>query len=1198
MNTTLLPRILLACLLAFTAANLCAAEEQDLIATLQSAAGAPQKWAACEQLRIMGTAKAVPALAALLADERASQAARHALEKLPCPEAGAALREALGRTSGLLKAGIIDSLGWRAERASVPLLTPLLSDADPTVAAAAAAALGRIGGPNAVIALSAARDQAPATVQAAVQESLLKCAEQAVADNDSGGAAAIYRRVFDPKYPVQVRAAAWRGLALSDSAHRADLRVKALAGPDRPIQVAALKLVRESSDRQVIQACLSEWTALPADSQLAVLEAQVKLGAEALPTARTASQSPVVSLRVAAWQAMGELSDVASLPALAKAAAQGQPAEREAARESLARLRGPGAREALLANLATAATPEKAELLRALGERDDRAAVNVLLQNAASNVQPVRLTALESLRRLAPPEAMAPLLDIAAKSKSDEQRDPVLKVLFTLCATSPNKDQTARSIIEALGRFPAAERRQILPLLAEFATPDALAAAQAASRDQDPELAKQGVRVLAQWPNAAPAAHLLELARASTEPTLQTLALRGAIEVAGQEPDTTKRLALLEQALAAAKRPDEKKQALGQIGQVPSPAALELALQNFTDPGLANEAYLAALTIAEKLAPANPKLADEAAAKVLAQVKEGEVVRRAWALRLKPSSGASFIRNWVVCGPYRQDGMVGATAIFNIPFGPEKPGQNVEWKTVAPADHVNLAALFPGQDNCTAYLRTHIVAPQDCRGVLLMGSDDGVKAWLNGEVVHRNNVDRGEVVDQDAAPIKLKKGPNELMLKISQGGGGWSACARIVGPDAKPIPGLLIELPTGVAQTVSAPAPAPAPAPKAATLPKRDAFRKLRLADQFYTEGAYYGDFNRDGKLDIVAGPFWFEGPDFQKRHEYRPAKTFDPKDYSDNFLTFTGDFNDDGWTDVLCVPFPGTEGFWYENPTGQDGPWKKHLAYPNIGNESPMWGDINGDGRPELIFCNDGYLGYASPNPAKPGESWVFHAVSTKDPRYQRFTHGVGFGDINGDKRVDLIEAAGWWEQPADPKPGQPWRFHPFHFADGGAQMLVYDVDGDGLADIITAWHCHEYGLVWWQQVNNAAGQPDWKQHIILSPTPDLGSADFRVSEMHALELVDMNGDGRKDILTGKRFWAHGPTGDKEPDAPAVVFWLELRRDGPGGGGFVPHLIDDDSGVGTQVATADLNGDGQPDVIVGNKKGIFVHLSEASGSR
>ena len=158
---------------------------------------------------------------------------------------------------------------------------------------------------------------------------------------------------------------------------------------------------------------------------------------------------------------------------------------------------------------------------------------------------------------------------------------------------------------------------------------------------------------------------------------------------------------------------------------------------------------------------------------------------------------------------------------------------------------------------------------------------------------------------------------------------------------------------------------------------------------------------------------------------------------------------------------------------------------------------------------------------------------------------------------------------------------------------MLVTDADGDGLADIVTAWHCHHYGMVWWKQLRGSAGAITWQQHVILPPAPDLGSPAFRVSQMHALELVDMNGDGVKDILTGKRFWAHGPTGDKEPDAPAVVFWFELRRDGKGGVAFVPHLVDDDSGVGTQVSAADLNGDGRADVVVANKKGIFVHLTQ-----
>jgi hypothetical protein len=369
-------------------------------------------------------------------------------------------------------------------------------------------------------------------------------------------------------------------------------------------------------------------------------------------------------------------------------------------------------------------------------------------------------------------------------------------------------------------------------------------------------------------------------------------------------------------------------------------------------------------------------------------------------------------------------------------------------------------------------------------------------------------------------------------------------------------------------------------------------FKKLQLSDKFFAEGAYFADFNKDGKLDVVAGPLWFEGPDFQNRHEIRPPKAFDPNDYSDNFLTFTGDFNGDGWPDVLYLPFPGTDANWYENPGRQDVPWKKHLAVKDVGNESPVWADINGDGRPGLVYCPTGYLSYATYDPAKPDEPWTFRPISPKGD-YQRYTHGTGAGDINGDARTDILEADGWWEQPAHLDSTQPWLKHPFKFADAACQMCVYDVDGDGLNDVICTWHCHLYGLVWYKQVRDAGGKITWKQNVILPPNPDLKSNDLRISQMHAVDLVDMNGDGLKDILTGKRFWAHGAHGDAEPDAPAVVYWFELRRDKEKGVQFIPHRIDDNSGVGTQVTAVDLNGDGVPDVIAANKKGIFVHLSQ-----
>jgi HEAT repeat protein len=782
--------ILLACLMAVAASSTRADEEPELIAILKSNASIPEKCAACQRLRFVGTVKSVPALSALLGEARIGHAARYALEGMPYPEAGDALRQALEKTSGLTQAGLVDSIGWRRDTAAIPLLTPLLSGADTTLAAAAAAALGRIGGEDAVTALLAALDQAPATVQPAVLNGLLHCAEQLLAGGDAPGAATLYRDLNAPRFPASARLAAWRGLVLADAGARADLVTKAIVDPDRSLRAVALKVLRELDDPRVFKACLGRWASLPADSQQAVLEASLKLGPEALSALRAASESQHPDVRVAAWQALGDLGDASSIPVLAKAAAAGEPAERAVAREALARLRGQGVREALLGHINTAAAPEKAELLRVVGERGDTESANVLVANAASDATPVRLSALESLRRLALPDTISPLLDLAAKSTSDDERDPVLRALYAVCQASHDKEQTARRVVAALGRFPAAGRRQVLPLLAELATPAALDAAQAVTRDQDSELAREAVRVLSQWPNAAPAPGLLELARTSDDSAVRILALRGCIEVAGQEPDLAKRLALLQQAAAAAQDPAEKKQVLGQIGRIPTPEALQTVLTDLADPALANEAALAAFSIAEKLSSAHSKLASEVGTKVLARCRSADIVKRAWALRGKLESAAPFIQDWLVSGPYSQAGANDALAVFTIAFAPEKPGETVQWQAAPRADMINLSGLFPGKSACAAYLRTKVFVPEACDAALLLGSDDGVKVWLNGAVVHSNNVDRGAVVDQDMAPIQLKKGTNELLLKITQGGGGWAACARIVGLDGLPIAGL------------------------------------------------------------------------------------------------------------------------------------------------------------------------------------------------------------------------------------------------------------------------------------------------------------------------------------------------------------------------------------------------------------------------
>jgi hypothetical protein len=378
-----------------------------------------------------------------------------------------------------------------------------------------------------------------------------------------------------------------------------------------------------------------------------------------------------------------------------------------------------------------------------------------------------------------------------------------------------------------------------------------------------------------------------------------------------------------------------------------------------------------------------------------------------------------------------------------------------------------------------------------------------------------------------------------------------------------------------------------------------------RISNLYYGWSAAGADFNKDGRIDLASGPFYYLGPTFTERRIFRAGRVYNPStEYAPDMVNLAADFTGDGWPDILASEMQGGRPMdLYVNPAGEARRWDKFRVLPTVSTEIVVLKDLDKDGKPEVVFGGGGVYAWARPDPANPTAAWTSHPISVQG-KANVPGHGIGIGDVNSDGRLDLVGPFGWFEQPAAGITASPWTFHAVEFGNnavfgnGGGEYGVYDINGDGLTDVIGG-QAHNWGMNWYEQKKSADGSRTFVTHPIMFNFASENAGNVVFSEGHASRIADMTGDGIPDFVTGKRYWAHlenynGP----DPYGPAVVYIYRTVRDpkAPGGARFAPELVHNKSGVGSSFEVMDINRDGTPDIATQGAFGTYVFLSKPRG--
>lgn len=610
------------------AASPSAEQARQDVAVLKSQAPPAEKALACKRLAIHGTPEAVPALVALLADPELSSWARIALEVIPGKASDEALRGALKRLQGERLVGVINSIGVRRDARAVTALTSKLPDPDAEVAAAAAVALGRIGGDSAAKALQRALAKAPSDRQPAIALGAILCAETFLAAKKYSAATKLYDVVRQSPVTQQRQREALRGAILARQSKGLPLLLEALRSPDHATFGMGLHAARELNSLAVTKALAAELTTMPALRQGPLLLAIADREDEAvLPTILATAQNGSPELRLQAIAIMVRIGQPRCVPVLFETLATSSAPLADSAKSALANWPDNQVDSQLCDRLPGAAGNARRLMLEIAGQRRVVAALPELTKAAVDSDARLRAAGIKALGETVSVADLGLLTDLLAKAKSAEDAAGVQAALESACTRITDKSAAANKLITAMPGSPTLTKCSLLRVLGVVGDATALEAVRSAMTDSEPTVRDTAVRVLTDWPEPPALAPLFEVFTSTTDESHRFLALRGCVRLLEDDGlSTQQKLKTFSELLARTQRSDDRKAILSGLAQVADPAALQLVEPLLGEPEVQVEAELAYISIAASVGKSAPAEAKAAATRMQAQ-SQSETVR-------------------------------------------------------------------------------------------------------------------------------------------------------------------------------------------------------------------------------------------------------------------------------------------------------------------------------------------------------------------------------------------------------------------------------------------------------------------------------------------------------------------------------------------------------------------------------------------